>query len=148
MDEQYRQRVEERARELIRRGDYDHLVNPGGDARLDRDNQDNWSLRYSITDIPTFNGKVFSMPHLHVIEFGDFLVNTGSEINDLPKESKVDDGVYHRAVIKNVFCKFKASLKGKPRLWFEMQYPTSNDESETKEAYEKMVSSFITEHNP
>ena len=40
------------------------------------------------------------MPHLHMIEFGGFLVNTGSEINDLPKEPQVDDGddrEYHRA---------------------------------------------------
>ena len=88
------------------------------------------------------------MPHIHMIEFGDFLVNTGSEINDLPKEPQVDDRDYHRAVIKDVVSKFKASLKGKPRLWFEMQYPTPNDEPKTKEAYEKMVSSFITEHNP
>ena len=80
MDEQYRQRIEEMDREMIRRGDFDHLVNPGGDARLDRDNQDHGSLRYSIRDIPTFNGKGDSMPHLHMIEFGDFLVNTGSEI--------------------------------------------------------------------
>ena len=29
-----------------------------------------------------------------------------------------------------------------------MQYPTPNDEPKTKEAYEKMVSSFISEHNP
>ena len=29
-----------------------------------------------------------------------------------------------------------------------MQYPTPNDEPKTKETYEKMVSSFITEHNP
>ena len=86
MDEQFRQRVEERAREMIRRGDYDHLVNPGRDARLDRDNQDNWSLRYSIRDILTFEGKGDSMPHLHLIEFGDFFINTRSGINDLPKE--------------------------------------------------------------
>ena len=51
-------------------------------------------------------------------------------------------------MIKDVVCRFKASLKGKPRLWFEMQYLTPNDEPKTKEAYEKMVSSFITEHNP
>ena len=51
-------------------------------------------------------------------------------------------------MIKDVVSKFKASLKGKPRLWFEMQYPTSDDEPKTKEAYEKMVSSFITKHNP
>ena len=57
---------------------------------------------------------------LEMIEFGYFLVNTGSEINDLPKEPQVDDREYHRAVIDNVVCKFKASLKGKPRLWFEM----------------------------
>ena len=123
---------------MIRRGDYDHLVNPGRDARLDRENRDNWSLRYSKGD---------SMPHLRMIEFGDFLVNTGSEINDLPKESQVDDREYHRAVIKDAVCKFKASLEGKPKLWFERQYSTPNDEPKTKEAYEKMVSSFITEHN-
>ena len=86
MEEQYRQRVEEVAREMIRRGDFDHLVIPGRDARLDRDNKDNWSLRYSIRDIPTFNGKGDYMPHLYMIEFGDFLINTGSEIKDLPKE--------------------------------------------------------------
>ena len=45
MDEQYRKRVEEMAREMIRRVDFNHLVNPGRDARLDRDNQDDWSLR-------------------------------------------------------------------------------------------------------
>ena len=52
------------------------------------------------------------------------------------------------AVIKDVFSKFKVSLKDKPRLWFEMQYPTPADEPNTKEAYEKMIASFITEHNP
>ena len=51
------------------------------------------------------------------------------------------------AVIKDVVSKFKVSLKGKPRLWFEMQYPTPADEPNTKEAYEKMIASFITEHN-
>ena len=51
------------------------------------------------------------------------------------------------AVVKVVVNKFKVSLKGKPRLWFEMQYPTSADEPKTKEAYEKMIVSFITEHN-
>ena len=52
--------------------------------------------------------------------------------------------------LKNSGCdinKFKVSLKGKSRLWFEMQYPTSADEPKTKEAYEKMIASFITEHN-
>ena len=29
-----------------------------------------------------------------------------------------------------------------------MQYPTSADEPKTKETYEKMVASFLTEHNP
>ena len=141
-------RIEALAREMIRRGDFDHLLNPGRGARLDRDSQDDWSLRYSIRDIPTFDEKGDSMPHTHMIALGDFLINTGSEINDLPKEPQEDDREYHRAVIKDVVSKFKASLKGKPRLWFEMQYPTLDDEPKTKEAYEKMVSSFITEHNP
>ena len=51
------------------------------------------------------------------------------------------------AVIKDVVNKFKVSLKGKPRPWFEMQYSTSADEPQTKEAYRKMIASFITEHN-
>ena len=46
------------------------------------------------------------------------------------------------AVIKDVVNKFKVSFKGKPRLWFEMQYPTSADEPKTK-----IIASFITEHN-
>ena len=52
------------------------------------------------------------------------------------------------AVVKDVVSKFKASLKGKPRLWFEMQYPTANDEPKTVQAYKNMLSLFMTEHNP
>ena len=44
MDEQYRQRLEEIAREMIRSGEFDYPVNPDRDARLDRNNQDDWSL--------------------------------------------------------------------------------------------------------
>ena len=57
MDEQYGQRVEEIAREMIRSGEFDRSVNPDRDARLDRNNQDDRSLTYSIRDIPTFDGK-------------------------------------------------------------------------------------------
>ena len=148
MDEQYKQRIEEIAREMIRRDEFDHPVNPDRDVRLDRNNQDDRSLRYSIRDIPTFDGKGDSLPHTHMMEFGDFLANTGSEIRYLPQEPQADDREHHMAVIKDVVSKFKVSLKGKPRLWFEMQYPTPADEPNTKEAYEKMIASFITEHNP
>ena len=55
--------IEALAREMMRRGDFDHLLNPGRGARLDRDSQDDWSLRYSIRDIPTFDGKGNSIPH-------------------------------------------------------------------------------------
>ena len=139
-------RVKALVSKMITRGELNHLLNPGD--RRDRDNQDDWSLTYSIRDIPTFDGKGDSLPHTHMIEFGDFLANIGSEINKLPKEPKEDDRDYHEIVIKDVVRKFKACLKGKPRLWFEMQYPTSADEPKTKWEYEKMVSSFITEHNP
>ena len=142
-----RQRLEEIAREVIRSGEFDHPVNPDRDVRLDRNNQDDWSLSYSIRDIPTFDGKGDSLPHTHMMEFGDFLANTGSEIRYLPQEPWADDREHHIAVVKDVVNKFKVSLKGKPRLWFEMQYPTSADEPKTKEAYEKMIASFITEHN-
>ena len=39
MDEQYRQRIEEIAREMIR-SEFDHPVNPDRDVRLDRNIQD------------------------------------------------------------------------------------------------------------
>ena len=38
MDEQYQQRVEERAIEMIRSDEYDHLVIPDRGARLGRNN--------------------------------------------------------------------------------------------------------------
>ena len=147
MDEQYRKRVEERAREMIRSDEFDNLVNPDRDARLGRNNQDDRSLRYSIRDIPTFDGNEDSLPETHMMEFSDFLANTGSEIKYLPQELQEDDREYHMAVAKDAVSKFKISLKGKPRLWFEMQYPTSADEPKTKKAYGKMIASFITEHN-
>ena len=75
MDEQYRQRVEEIAGEMIRSGEFDNPVNHDRDARLGRNIQDNRSLRYSIRDMPTFDGKGDSLPHMMV--FGDFLANTG-----------------------------------------------------------------------
>ena len=68
MDEQYRQRVEERAREMIRSDEFDNLVNPDRDARLGRNNQDDRSLRYSIRDIPTFDGKgILYHIHIHLV---------------------------------------------------------------------------------
>ena len=148
MDEQYRKRVYERAMELIRSGEYDHLVIPDRGARLGRNNQDDRGLSYSIRDIPTFDGNGDSLPHIHMLEFSDFLDNTGSEFRDLPQEPQAEDREYHMTVIKDVVSNFKVSLRGKPRIWFEMQYPTSADEPKTKGAYEKMVASFLTEHNP
>ena len=58
-----------------------------------------FGLAYAIRNIPTFDGKGDSLPQTHMVEFGDFLVTTGSEFNDLPREPQVDDGEYHRTVI-------------------------------------------------
>ena len=90
------------------------------------------------------------MPHTHLIEFEDFLVNTGSEINELPQfdEPQPVDVAHYQGVIKDVVSKFKASLKGKPRLWFEMRYPTVDDEPKIVQGYRQMLSAFTTEHNP
>ena len=80
------------------------------------------------------------MPHTHLIEFEDFLANTGSEIKELPQhgEPQKIDRPHYETVIKDVVRKFKASLKGKSRLWFEMQYPTGDDEPRTIKAYKIM----------
>ena len=151
------QRLEEIVREIMRRGEY-NPENAGNDRghgnghrhRHDRNERDDRSLRYSMRDIPTYDGKGDAMPHTHLIEFEDFLVNTGSEINDLPQfdEPQPVDAAHYQGVIKDVVSKFKASLKGKPRLWFEMQYPTVDDEPKTVQGYKQMLSAFTTEHNP
>ena len=152
-------RLDERARELIERGEYSHLLeqldanhrigqgNGNRDRHYDRNER---GLRYSIRDIPIFDGKGDAMPHTHLIEFEDFLANTGSDIKDLPQhgEPQEVDRPHYEAVMKDVVNKFKTLLKGKPRLWYEMQYPTSNDEPKTVQAYKKMLSLFTTEHNP
>ena len=154
------QRVEEIVREIMRRGEY----NPGDidngrghgnerrhrQDRNDRDDRNDRSLRYSMRDIPTYDGKGDAMPHTHLMEFEDFLENTGSEINELPQfdEPQPVDAAHYPGVIKDVISKFKASLKGKPRLWFEMQYPTVDDEPKTVQGYRQMLSAFTTEHNP
>ena len=151
------QRLEEIVREIMRRGEY-NPENAGNDRghgnghrhRQDRNDRDDRSLRYSMRDIPTYDGKGDAMPHTHLIEFEDFLVNTGSEINELPQfdEPQPVDAAHYQGVIKDVVSKFKASLKGKPRLWFEMQYPTVDDEPKTVQGYKQMLSAFTTEHNP
>ena len=151
------QRLEEIVREIMGRGEY-NPENAGNDRghgnghrhRQDRNDRDDRSLRYSMRDIPTYDGKGDAMPHTHLIEFEDFLVNTGSEINELPQfdEPQPVDAAHYQGVIKDVVSKFKASLKGKPRLWFEMQYPTVDDEPKTVQGYKQMLSAFTTEHNP
>ena len=155
-------RLDERARELIERGEYNHLLEQlntnhrigqgnGNRDRHDRQyDRNERGLRYSIRDIPIFDGKGDAMPHTHLIEFEDFLANTGSDIKDLPQHGEPHevDRPHYEAVMKDAVNKFKTSLKGKPRLWYEMQYPTSDDEPKTVQAYKKMLSLFTTEHNP
>ena len=94
------QRLEERARESIERGEYNHIFEQlnanhrigqgnGNRDRHDRQNDRNErGLRYSLRDIPTFDGKGDTMPHTHLIEFEDFLGNTGSDIKDLSQHGE------------------------------------------------------------
>ena len=93
---------------------YLHLVIPDRGARLGRNNQDDRGLSYSIRDIPIFDGNGDSLPHIHMLEFGDFIDNTGSEFRDLPQEPQADDREYHMSVIKDVVSNFKISLRSKP----------------------------------
>ena len=94
------QTIEAAAREMIRRGEFNHLLDQNnvderrdqGNGNRDRqnrqDDRNERSLRYSIRDIPTFDGKGDVMPHTHLLDFEDFLVNTGSEINELPQHGE------------------------------------------------------------
>ena len=84
------QRIDAAAREMIRRGEYDHLFgshnvddrrgqgNGNRDRQNRQDDRNERSLRYFIRHIPTFDGKGDAMLHTHLIEFEDFLVNTGN----------------------------------------------------------------------
>ena len=149
------ERAREIARELIERGEYNHLLEQvnadhrigqgigqrnGNRDRYDRQyDRNERGLRYSIRDIPIFDGKGDAMPHTHLIEFEDFRANTGSDIKELPQHDEPQE-VYrphYEAVMKDVVNKFKQSLKGKPRLWYEMQYPTSDDEPKTVQQYKE-----------
>ena len=105
------QRLEEIVREIMRRGEYnpekagnDRGHGNGYRHRQDRNDRDDRSLRYSMRDIPTYDGKGDAMPHTHLIEFEDFLVNTGSEINELPQfdEPQPVDAAHYQGVIKDV----------------------------------------------
>ena len=74
-------RLDERARKLIERGEYNHLLEQLnanhriGQGNGNRDRHDRHydrnerGLRYSIRDIPIFDGKGDAMPHTHLIEF-------------------------------------------------------------------------------
>ena len=97
-------RLDERARELIERGEYNHLLEQfnadhrigqgigqrnGNRDRYDRQyDRNKRGLRYSIRDIPIFDGKGDAMPHTHLIEFEDFLTNTESDIKELPQHGE------------------------------------------------------------
>ena len=114
-------RLDERARELIKRGEYNHMfeqLNANhriGQANGNRDRYDRHydrnerGLRYSIRNIPFFDGKGDAMPHTHLIEFEDFLANTGSDIKELPQhgEPQEVDRPHYEAVMKDVVNKFK-----------------------------------------
>ena len=138
MDQQIQARAEELATDMIRRGEFSHikegLGNDGDDPRRGQghgfrgrggyhgqprqdDRDRDRSLRYSIRDTPIFDGKGDLMPLTHLIQLEDFLMKTGSEINDLPQhgEPQEVDRPHYEAVVKDVVSKFKASLKGKPR---------------------------------
>ena len=107
-------RLDERARELIERGEYNHLLEQFnanhriGQGNGNRDRHDRHydrneeGLRYSIRDIPIFDGKGDAMPHTHLIEFEDFLANTGSDIKDLPQHGEPHevDRPHYEAVMK------------------------------------------------
>ena len=124
------QRIEAAAIEMFRGGELEHLFGQnnvderrgqgiGNRNRQNRqDDRNERSLRHSNRNIPTFVGKGDAMPHTHLIEFEDFLVNTGSEIHELPQygEPQKVERPHYEAVVKDVVSKFKASLKGKPRL--------------------------------
>ena len=98
------ERAREIARELIERGEFNHLLEQvnadyrigqgigqrnGNRDRYDRQyDRNERGLRYSIRDIPIFEGKGDNMPHTHLIEFEDFLANTGSDIKELSQHDE------------------------------------------------------------
>ena len=120
MDEQIRQRAEEIVREMIRRSE---LTNPGRGNRQN-DNNDT-SLRYSLRDIPTYDGTGDSMPLIHMIEFNDFLVNTRSKLHELPQEPQAQDIdiEYQGTIVRNAVSRIKPHSKARPDFGLKCNAP-------------------------
>ena len=92
------------------------------DRHYDRNER---GLRYSIRNIPIFDGKGDAMPHTHLIEFEDFLANTGSDIKELPQhgEPQEVDRPHYEAVMKDVVNKFKLHSKASPHFGMKCNIP-------------------------
>ena len=131
------QRIEAAANKMIRRGEFNHLMDPNNvddsrgqcngnrDRQKRQDDRNERSLRYPIRDIPTFDCKGDTMPHTHLIEFEDFLINTGSEINELPQhgEPQAVDRPHYEAVITDVISKFKLHSRANPDIGLRCNTP-------------------------
>ena len=97
---------------------------------------------WSLKDIPKFEGKPGEAPSVHIHEFEDFLASIDTPINTklLPRM-----GNPHMA---DIIRKFKSSLKGKARAWFQMVVETNGKSLNTLAEWIEIKEKFQQHFNP
>ena len=102
----------------------------------DDDGGQNKNNYWSLRDIPKFEGKG-EQPYSHLMEFEDYLVASGIAIDP-------DENPNYR----DIFNKFKASLKNNARVWFSMYIENRVPDLHSAEGWKTVKSKFLTYFKP
>ena len=112
-EEQYRQQQRElqiRAQEIV---DLDQT----GSEQEEEFNMAN-NLRWSVQNVSKFHGETGQSTTQHLYEFDDFLKAARIEV---PNDANLDDDTSH------VINDFVTTLKGKARIWYDMNIPEGRE---------------------
>ena len=102
------------------------------------DNEDNMANpRWSIRDLPHFSGENREEnPSTHMMEFKDFVKEIGMKTGD------PGNGFEEEQDVIKLVTKFRNSLKGKARRWYETTYRTQNVQTEA--AWKELEKAFLS----
>ena len=99
---------------------------------------------WSIKDIPKFEGKLGEHPATHLTEFEDFLASTGVYLNIDPRTKRPP---LHTDWVE-VITRFKSSLKGKARMWYNTYLEEPGVILTEKDDWAKIKRDFMIYFNP
>ena len=98
------------------------------------ESDDEMAVRWNIKDLPRFSGEKNENPTTHVMEFEDFLTT-------------IDTYPITDANVGEIVSKFKNTLKGKARKWYQ-NIRQGQEEIATVDAWNTMITAFKTKYNP